>query len=152
MIVLSDRIIEREQAVLKGTEDALEQAAHEGLVMMRRRTKRGISRRGRRFAPYRPSTAKKKGSQLVNLTDRGDMLSYLEVTQKGRYVQQIGLGDPFQALKGAMHQRGTKRMTQREWFGLTVREAREMHNDMGTYIRQSTPPESRKVMTLPFSL
>lgn len=142
----------------------MEQAARTSRRFIRARTRRGVDRFGNTFAPYAPSTARKKGRfSPVTLEETGQMLGSLSIRTNddvtfdpragpagggqlrgpsGRFVAQgdvsfgaaVNLKGSRNRRIGRFHMEGTKHMPQREWFGLTPNEEQKVQNQLGANI------------------
>lgn len=150
---------------------AMERGARMARRFIRSRTRRGIDRFGRRFAPYAPSTARQKGRfSPVTLRDTGEMLGALSIRTNdevkfdpragppgsgqfrgpsGRFVsrEDVTFGAAVN-LKGARNRRigrwhmtGTRHMPQRQWFGVTPNEEQRIDNTIGANLRGAVSRE-----------
>lgn len=119
---------------------------------IQQRTARGIGTNGRRFANYRPSTARRKGrTQPVTLraSTTRSMLDDLAASQaglnRGGYRNyRIRLRSREKERIGRFHQSGTRRMAKREWFGVTLRFAREHFSRVNARINRILPRDRRR--------
>lgn len=158
---LREQIEEDTRRVLQsiGSTTAAERAARMARDKIRARTARGVSRRGRRFPPYAPSTADQKGRfSPVTLRDTGKMMGSLTIRDlgpqnaerapSGRGSQLRGASGRFVSrenvqfgatvnIKGSRNRRiaryhieGTRHMPQRDFFGLTESEEEEVLRTM----------------------
>lgn len=121
--------------------------------LIRARTRRGVSVRERRFAPYARSTARRKGRhQPVTLRDSGDMLSSLHARPPRRAAEQtfkIGLAEvTFRSRRmekrARYHLEGTRHMPRRDFFGLTTRQSRILRDELELIQRRTIPPDRRR--------
>ena len=79
---LADMVEETKRRALEGaaSSGAMEEGARMARRFIRTRTRKGIGRRGQRFAPYAPSTARQKGRfSPVTLEEKGRMLGALSI-------------------------------------------------------------------------
>ncbi len=127
---------------------------------IRQRTARGVSARGRKFAPYARSTAKQKGrSAPVTLRANSirSMLDTLAATPAQLSADGIArvtvrLTDGRKQRIGRFHQFGTRKMPRREWFGVTVRFAREHFQRTGERVNRALATDRRHRDTITVTL
>lgn len=136
--------------------NAAQEAARQARSKIRSRTLRGLSRRGREFPSYAASTARRKGRfSPVTLRESGKMLRSLTIRdlgpeeaaqaprgrgaqlrspETGRFVskREVRFGATVN-IKGSRNRRiaryhieGTRKMPERDFFGLTQSEQEEV--------------------------
>lgn len=131
---------------------SLDEQAEDALHHIRDRTLRGVGVNDRRFEPYRPSVAKRKGrSQPVTLRQSFDMMNSLYVRPGSAGTREIVFRDRGRNERiGRYHQTGTrnrdgsKRMAQRRWFGLTLRYSRQAFQKFQRSFEVLTPTTDRR--------
>lgn len=116
-----------------------------------RRTRSGLDRHGVPFADYKPSTRRRKRSGLVNLTDTRLMLDRLTVrdaTKGGSdgkgHSAELAFGTRRDERIARRHLGGTKRMAQRDFWGVTERGAQIILNDYGQDVRRRVLKDRRR--------
>lgn len=130
----------------------LDEQAQDALRHIMDRTIRGIGVNDRRFEPYRPSVADRKGrSQPVTLRQTNAMMSSLYVRKGAGGTREIVFRDRGRNERiGRYHQTGTRnkdgsrRMAQRRWFGLTLKYSRTALQKFGRGFDVLTPADRRK--------
>lgn len=159
---LSEFIKEDTRRALSAIEDsrADRRAARRARRMIRSRTAQGVDRHGRQFAPYAPSTAKKKGRfSPVTLRETGKMLRSLSIRDlgpqnarrapsgrgsqlrgpSGRFVSEenVVFGSTIN-IKGSRNRRiarfhieGTRKMPERDFLGLTDQQESRLTGQFG---------------------
>lgn len=153
--VVFDRYLARLRSdVVRGAGDAVEQAGPRVARMIRERTALGIDRHGRRFAPYRPSTVRKRrraGKQTgrVDLRFTGRMLDSLG-ERKGLVFRSVELyfADAARERVARFLYFGTKRMSAREFFGVSPAEAVELRAAFRRTVVASLPKDRRRRIVL----
>lgn len=141
------------------TQRLLDEQARLALAHIKSRTLRGVGINERRFAPYRPSVAARKGrSAPVTLRDRYNMIPSLHVREATKKRREIVFRDRAQERIGRFHQFGTRnrdgsrRMAARPWFGLTLRYSRTSTQRFGTKMQQVFETDRRKIFRVQFGL
>ncbi|MCB0969275.1 MAG: hypothetical protein KDB37_20775 [Ilumatobacter sp.] len=130
----------------------LDEQAQDALRHIRDRTLRGIGVNDRRFEPYRPSVAKRKGRTApVTLRQSYEMMNSLYVRPGAGNKREILFRDRGRNERiGRYHQTGTRnsdgsrRMAQRRWFGLTLRYSRQAAQKFGQGFEVLTPTDRRR--------
>ena len=137
----------------------LDEQAQDALRHIRDRTLRGIGVNGRKFEPYAPSTAKRKGRrEPVTLRKSYDMMNSLYSRKRGE-KREIVFRDRYQEQKGRWHQFGTRtkelrhvRMPARRWFGLTLRYSRQASQKFGRGFEVLTPVKRSRLFKISLSV
>lgn len=139
------------RAIEAETKRQLDEQANDALRHLRSRTIRGIGINDRKFEPYRPSVAKRKGrSAPVSLQEKNNMLGSLYVRPGSKGRREIIFRDRSQERIGRFHQFGTrnrngsKRMAARRWFGVTLRYSRESFQKFARAMEVAIPTDRRK--------
>lgn len=150
-MAISNTLQELKNRATKESDLALKQIAEEYRQHIVSRTLRGIGTNERRFVPYAPSTARRKGvsRQPVTLRDSFRMLSDLHVKRVRKEKFEVRFRSRDQERKGLWQQFGTRRnkkrhIPARRWFGYTTRFQRQMFVKYSTRIRQQIPKDRRR--------
>lgn len=141
----------------------LDEQAREALQHIRDRTLKGIGTNGRRFKPYAPSTAKRKGRrEPVTLRQSLDMMNSLHTRSGGKNRREVVFRDRGRNERiGRYHQYGTRnreagarreRMPARRWFGLTLRFARQSSQKFGRPFEVITPSNKSRLFKIRISV
>jgi len=113
----------------------MEEAAVMTLREIRARTRSGVDYRGRSFAPYAPSTARRKGrTQPVTLTETGRFLNALQVLEVRPGFARIGWPDTFGMRLKRWHHGGTSRMPDRRFFAFGDRLSRRIRQMLRPWV------------------
>jgi hypothetical protein len=145
---LASMIVAKREAVLRAVDPAAKEAAEFILGRMRARVARGVGVNERKFAPYRPATAKKKGrTQPVDLRGAGKgghLMDGLYVAREGpgRYAIRLRYKENI----ARYLQDGTRKMVSRRWFGSTVRDSKAAGDRFSARLSETARRGDRRVV------
>lgn len=153
---IDDLIKGLKQAALDAADNSAKEAAEEIRLKMVQRVSRGVGVNSRKFVPYAPSTAKRKGRRdPVNLYQTGRMLGGIRVRKAKRFKYEVRIPDKRQEQKARWQQFGTRRRSgppgspklphipPRAWFGVTVKNRRETFQIFNTRMRTAVKKDRR---------
>lgn len=151
---LADYVRELEQEVTDAARRGVAESGPEVVSAIRRRTDRGVDRFGRRFAPYRPLTVRKRQAaglpvNRVTLNFTGEMLGSLAHRSGLEYGSVEAYFQNRQMEKRAKyHIFGTSRMARRDFFGLTGEEVATLAKRWKVRVASRFPKDRRKRITV----
>ena len=133
--------------VIEDPEPARRAAKYARSLIQRRTRLRGLDRRGAAFAPYKKSTQRRKGKSRPDLYDSGDMLNRLAIREGARLTGPVFFVRPGTRRDDRItrfHVNGTKRMAQRDYFGLTPKQERLVNQVWSGEVTRRLPKDRRR--------